>query len=299
MPYSSEFEAAVGGFLQNYAAVRGLKIQEGEAADRRRQAKRADQMARVQMNEAGYDEIQMPTIQAPPGQNFAQKVGRFLSGPEQPDTIVMKTHPSTRETEIAGNQQFETGRDQSHFKNDLAVEELRGALQSRLDANRQTHEDARNRDDNSTRLAVAGMEKGARREVLNAGLRDAFFDQAVAASGGDPVRAQTNVGTYQMADAIKFKASRADYYAAAARYNDRKAELTREGIASRGGGGFMPPPGVKPPTGRPASNTPKTAVQPSSGSLAPLADVDRQAAQKDPGFAAHLQSLGYVKGRDF
>jgi hypothetical protein len=294
----SAFEAAVAGFLQGYGTVSGIRQQRQEAADRSRAANRADQMARIQINEAGYDEVPMPKIEAPPGQNILQKVGRFLSGPEQPSSIVVKTHPSVRETEISGAQQFETGRDQARFGNERAVTELQGALQARLDANRQAHEDARNAADNRTRLAVAGMEKGSRSDVLKASLRDAFFDQAVAAANGDPVQAQRNVGTYQMSDAVKFKASRADYYAAAARYSDRKAELTREGIAARGGS-FMPPPGVKPPAGRPASNPTKQAVQPSQGTLVPLGASDKQAAQKDPGFAAHLQSLGYVKGRDF
>jgi hypothetical protein len=297
MPYSSEFEAAVGSFLQNYAASKGLRSQQSEQRIRERQANRADQMAQVQMNEAGYDVLPMPKIEAPPGQNFAQKVGRFLSGGgDESDSIVMKTHPSVRESEIAGEHQFDLSRDQARFSNDRAVEELKAALQSRIEQSRESAADRRNNADNATRLQVAGMDKSVQRDKLDAGERDAFFDQAVAASNGDPVRAQTNVGTYQMPQAVRFKASRADYYAAAARYRDRKAELTREGIEARGGGGgFLPPPGVKPPP----TATPRTSVQPSAGTLKPLAESDKQAAQKDAGFAAHLASLGYMKGRDF
>jgi hypothetical protein len=314
MPYSSGFEAAVGNFLQTYAGMRGLQQQAGEAADRRRQAKRADQLGQIEMADRGYTTLQMPTVQPP---SFEQGVGRrvlngvrdFLSGgPDEPSSIVMKVSPSIREGEIANEQQFTTGRDTARFSNDRAVEELRGAIQTRLDANRQTHEDARNAADNRTRLAVAGMEKGAQREHIDAGLRDSFFDQAVAASNGDVQAAMQNVGKYQMASAVRYKASRADYYAAAARFRDRKAELAREGyqnreeIAAQRNAIWGPPPGIKPPPGirpvpvAPTGGKPGDIVLPNASTPRPaLKSVDLAHAKRDPGFKEWLMRQGYTQ----
>lgn len=117
----SSFESLVGQFLNSYGMVKGMKRDQSEQKIREQAAKRADQLEQVKLNEAGYDRLTMPTIQAPPpgDQNFAQKVGGFLSdhfgSKDQPQEIVMKTHPSAHDEDVANEQQFITGRDERAF----------------------------------------------------------------------------------------------------------------------------------------------------------------------------------------
>lgn len=300
MPYNSGFEAAVGSFLQNYAAMRGLKQQDQESALRKRQADRADQMQQIQMGEAGYDVLPMPKVEQPPGQSFFQRVGHFLAGGDaEPGSIVMKTHPSVHEQDVASEHEFQTSRDQSVYNREMAVEKLRASINAATERMRQDREDARNNADNATRLKVAGMENAPRMAATQRGEREALADSAVEAAGGDYMKAGQILATNRPGDAVRVGMTDADLQAAAQRFADRRAQLTREGIESREGmaairaGSFMPPPGVAPPPGRATSPSPPLVK------LAPLAESDKQAARSNPAFAAHLQALGYKPGVDF
>lgn len=289
----SSFESLVGNFLNSYGAVKGIQRDRSEQAIREQQAKRQDQMAQVQLDEAGYSRLTMPTIGPPPDESFTQKVGRFLSGgTPAPSEVIVKTHPSAHDTDVANAQAFETSRDTAHYANERAIEELKIAAQT-----------AESRNRNKTAITVAGIDHDAQSRALEDKQRTEFFDNAVAEAGGDPVQAMKNVERFQMPQAKKYGATRMDYHAAAARRNApgeelKKAraelDLQRAGQVA-GQSQFMAPPGVKPPPGpKTAAPSPTAAAR-----LSPLADTDKQAAQKDPGFASHLQSLGYVKGRDF
>lgn len=230
MPYSSGFEAGVGQFLQNYAAMKGLKMQQGEADDRRRAMKRADELQKVQLDQAGYDVLPMPKIERPPAQGFAQNVGRFLSdhfggGSPEPGEIVMKTHPSQHEKDVAESEAFTTSRDAAAFGQQQAIEQLRAGIAASQERYRQGQENSRNNADNATRLQIAGMERGAQARKLDNDERDAFFDSAVEAAGGDAVQAMKNAERFQKAKAVQYHATRTDYHAAAARYRDRRAAL--------------------------------------------------------------------------
>jgi hypothetical protein len=188
--YVSPFEAAVGNFLSSYAAMKGLRMQQGEAADRRKQAQRADQMARIQMNEAGYDEVQMPTIEAPPGQSWAQRIGRMISGgPEQPGSIVMKTHPSIHEQDLAGERDFITGRDTANFAHQDLLEAIKAKNERALNADRESGADRRNTQDNATRLQSTAMEVAPRTRALTNDERASFAHDAVWAAQGSGVAA--------------------------------------------------------------------------------------------------------------
>ena len=137
-PYPpSSFESGVAAFLNSYSLVSGIKADKQAAADRKRAADNADAMQQVQLKEAGYDRITMPTIQAPPNpdQSFAQKVGGYLSnhfggGNDMPSEVLMKTHASARDTEIANAQTYQTGRDTAAQKSASDSATHRGAMES-------------------------------------------------------------------------------------------------------------------------------------------------------------------------
>ena len=230
----SSFESAVAGFLQAYGTVSGIKADKQAAADRKRAADNADAMQQVQLKEAGYDRITMPTIQAPPSpdQSFAQSVGHtlknyFSGGSDQPSSIIMKTHPSARDTEIAGNQTFELGRDQAHFTNERDVATIREQAANTRNQNTINAENTRATARNATDVQVAGLNHEIQARALFQGQRDKFFTDAVAAAGGDPVQAMKNVEQFQMPQARAYRATRTDYHAAAARLNAPAEELKK------------------------------------------------------------------------
>lgn len=248
----SPFAAAVGSFLQTYSTVSGIKQDKQAAADRKRAANRADELQRIQMDQAGYDEITMPTIEAPPPQNFEQGVAQhlrqfFSGGPDEPGSIVVKTHPSAHDTDMQA--QFQNERDLESMREAIATNRFNAtqAGENARAAATQSGENARSAANNATSLKVAGIDHSVQAQALADRQRTEFFDTALQAAGGDAVQAMSNVEKYQMPQARKFGATRTDYHAAAARYRDSKAALTREGIdaaneraAARGGTQILP-----------------------------------------------------------
>ena len=287
----SPFEAAVAGFLGSYGAAKDRRAQSAELALRKRQADAADQEAQVRLNEAGYDRITMPTIQAPPDQSFASKVGSYLSGgPDQPSTIVMKTHPSGSDEAAARNEAFITGRDATAQQNARDIEQMRTAIETQRFNATQAGEDRRAAAAQAGENYRAGLSRATTKAALGQTAKHSVVDDAIDATGGYAERAWNSIPAKMKA---QYGITITDMNAGTQRFMDRKAQLTREGIAGQNdraaakGGGFLGAgPGVAPP---PAA----------AGGLAPLAPSDKQAAATDPGFAAHLVQRGYVKGRDF
>jgi hypothetical protein len=230
----SNFESLVGSFLQSYTAMKASRRADAEQDIRDRQAKRADQLQRIQLDESGYDEIPMPKIGPPPGQSWTQRLGRMISGgPEQPAAIVMKTHQSSRERELANASAARVADREDQQSYGLELEGVRARDARALQAEREAGADRRNREDNAASLRRTSIEVAPRAQAQTDQQRREFFDNAVAAAGGDAVQAMKNVEQFQLPLARKFGATRIDYHAAAARYRDSRAALTRESIASR------------------------------------------------------------------
>jgi hypothetical protein len=219
----SSFEALVGSFLKSYSAVKGIQHDAAEQKIRQRQADRADQMQRIQMDEAGYDEIAMPTIEAPPGQSFAQKVGRFLSGgPEQPGPIVMKTHQSQREREIQ-----DAGAAHTADREDTQAYGLE------LEALRAKNDRERTAMNNRTQIQVAGMQKqpNAQDATKNdLAIKHQVINDAIDATSG---RAQEAYDQLPADVKRKYRIGANDMNAGVERWRNSRAMLAREGIQSR------------------------------------------------------------------
>lgn len=175
MPYPpSSFESMVGNFLNSYGAVKGIQRDRSEQAIREQAAKRQDQMAQVQLDEAGYDRLTMPTIGAPPDQSFAQKVGRFLSGgTPAPSEIIVKTHPSAHDTDVANAQAFETSRDTARFGQQTLLEGIKAQQAAALEKARQDAENQRASGHDAARIKAAGISATARGPNTMTGLTHA------------------------------------------------------------------------------------------------------------------------------
>jgi len=313
----SPFEAAVAGFLGTYGASKDRQKQSAELALRKRQADTADQEATVRLANEGYSRITMPTIQAPPDQSFASKVGSFLHSQPEPSTIVMKTGPSAADEAAARNEAFITGRDTAAHQSAADVEAMRAAIQQQQFTATQAGEDRRAAAAQAGENYRAGLYRATSKAALGQTAKHSVVDDAIDATGGYARPAWNSIP-----DNVKkqYGLTITDMNAGTQRFTDRKAQLTREGIAGQNeraankGGGFLAPPGVKPPP--PVSSAVATTAgdprgaasapipgprspRPQTAPLQPLADSDKQAATQDPAFAAHLASLGYVRGRDF
>lgn len=237
MPYPpSGFESAVGGFLQGYSTVSDIRQRKQAAAAQKKASERADQMQKVQLDQAGYDEITMPKIEAPPDQNFMQRVGHFLMHRnDEPQSIVMKTHPSVHETDVQNQQTFARSQSEASFANQRAIEDLRAAISARDTSVREAGADRRNDADNATSLRIAGMNNAPRQQQTALEDKHAFIDDAIAASGGNALTAIHNIASNPrlMARAQALGLNRFDYAAGEQRFSDRRAQLSREGIQSR------------------------------------------------------------------
>jgi len=275
--------------LGTYNAGKGRQQQQKEMALRQRQADTADQEATVRLANEGYTRLTMPTIGPPPDQSFASKVGSYLSGgAPQPTSIVMKTGPSSADEAATRNEAFITSRDTAISARDLQVAGVRVAGETARDAADRASREKIAADAQAGENYRAGLYRQTTKAALGQTAKHQVIDDAIDATGGyaRPALEQIPADVKK-----KYRIGAADMNAGTQRFMDRKAQLTREGISERAtaaanrGGGFLAPPGVKPPGG----TTP----------LAPLAPSDKQAAAQDPGFAAHLVQRGYVKGRDF
>lgn len=232
----SPFESAVGGFLQGYNTTSGIRQRKQEAALQKRQADRADQLAQVQLGQQGYDVLQMPKVEAPPDQNLFQKVGFWLQHRnDEPQSIVMKTHPSVHETDVQNQESFAREQAQAGFSNQRAIEELRAAISAKELAAREAGADRRNREDNATSIRVAEMNNAPRQQQTALEDKHAFIDDALAAAGGNALTAIHNVASNPklLARAQALGLNRFDYAAGEQRFGDRKAQLSRETIQSR------------------------------------------------------------------
>ena len=310
----SGFEQGVAAFFGTYNAGKEQQRQQQEQALRKRQADAADQEAQVRLNEAGYDRITMPTIQAPPDQSFASKVGSFLhGGPAEPSTIVMKTHPSGADEAAARNEAFITSRDTAHFQTERDLGQMKAAIEQQRFNATQAGLDRRAAGVQAGENYRAGLYRATSKAALGQTAKHSVVDDAIDATGG---YAKPAWDAIPPAVRKQYGLTSTDMNAGTQRFMDRKAQLTREGIAGQNeraaakGGGFLAPPGVKPPPVSSAAPMPadqrgvaEPAIagphSPRAAPLQPLADSDKQAATKDPAFAAHLASLGYVRGRDF
>jgi hypothetical protein len=319
----SPFEAAVAGFLGTYGASKDRQKQSAELALRKRQADTADQEATVRLANEGYSRITMPTIQAPPDQSFASRVGSFLHGGlDQPSSIVMKTGPSSADEAATRNEAFVTSRDVTSQANARELESMRAAIAANAQAADDRRAAAAQTGENTRAAAAqagenyrAGLYRATSKAALGQTAKHSVVDDAIDATGGYAERAWNSIP-----DNVKkqYGITVTDMNAGTQRFTDRKAQLTREGIAGQNeraaakGGGFLAPPGVKPPPPvssavAPTAGDPRGAASapipgprsPRAAPLQPLADSDKQAATQDPAFAAHLASLGYVRGRDF
>lgn len=219
----SGFEALVGNFLSSYAQMKGLKMQQRESDQRAQQAKTADQLAQIQMNEAGYDRISLPKIEAPPDQGFFSKVGHFLSGgPEQPGLIVMKTHQSTRERETQDARTAHVADVAESERFDLELEGIKAA-----------NERERTRMNNRTQITVAGMQKqpnaqDATKDEID--IKHQIIDDAINANGGYAQKAYDQIpGDVKR----KYRIGATDMNAGTQRFTDRRAALAREAVQSR------------------------------------------------------------------
>lgn len=299
MPYPpSSFESGVAGFLNTLSAVQGIKANKQETRIRKQAADRADQMEQVKLDEAGYDRITMPTIEAPPDQSFAQSVGSYLSkhfrGGDEPQSVVMKTHPSAHDTNVANEQAFITSRDAVHFQTERDLEGMKAALAVKLERDRQTQENSRSAANNRTSIAVAGIDHSVQERAFAQKERQQVIDDAIGAAGGHAKQAWDSIPP---AVRKKYGLTSIDMNAAVDRRNAPAEELKRaraELDLQRAGqisaqSTFLP--GVKPPPAAPVGVAPLGRQ--------PLAASDKAAAQKDAAFAAHLKSLGYVKGQDY
>jgi hypothetical protein len=235
MPYPpSNFEALVGSFLQSYTAMRASRRADAESDIRDRQAKRADQLQRIQMDEAGYDEIAMPKIGPPPDQGFFGKVGQFLSGgPDQPGPIVMKTHQSTREREQIDARAAHLADVSEQERYGLELEGIRAANARKLEAERQAGDMARTVANNRTQLQVAGIQKqpnlqDATKDDL--AIKHQVINDAIDATGGHAQEAYDQLP----ADVKrKYRIGANDMNAGVERWRNSRAMLTRETIQSR------------------------------------------------------------------
>jgi hypothetical protein len=283
----SGFEQGVAAFFGTYNAGKEQQRQQQEQALRKRQADTADQEAQVRLNEAGYDRITMPTIQAPPDQSFASRVGNFLhGGPAEPGSIVMKTHPSVRETEIAGARQAHLTDVAASDQHDLMMEALRAADARKLEADRNAGADRRNNADNATRVQTTGMEVAPRIRAQAADEKAIFAHDAVWAAQGSGVDAIKAVmaDPRQMARAKTLGITPIDYAKAQQDFGDRFTAKSK----GEGGGTMLP---------HDLNGAPITA--PGGGSQRPLTSAEKGQAQRDPAYAAQLSGAGYKKGVDF
>lgn len=301
MPDQSGFAAAVGGFLQGYQATSQIKAD--RAAERRKDAalRMQQQEEDLRLQQAGYDRLTMPTVEAPPNPdaNFVQRLGSTLAKPfrhqAEPQSILVKTHPSAAESSLAAQQQFEADQNAAKI-----------GAQRDIAAGIQAGENSRTVATNAARIREAQIAANADHErvaVASVNQRDAdrarIIDEAIEAGGGDFMKAGSILASNNPAAAFKYKITTSDLQAAADRYRDRKAQLTREGYQSRediaaqrnGGAGFLPAGILKPGVVTQDTSRPQH--------LAPLSDTDKQAAARDRDFAKHLQDLGYRQGVDF
>ncbi|MDQ6689069.1 MAG: hypothetical protein M3Z18_00975 [Gemmatimonadota bacterium] len=290
----SPWEAGVAGFLNSYAAMKGLRIQEQDAADRKQAATDADQLNQVRLGEAGYTRQTMPKIEAPPDQSFEQKIGSFLSnhfgsGSSEPSSFLVKDHPSVRESEIANEQTFDLTRDAAHFKNERDIEGIRAAIETNRTNKVIAAENTRSAANNRTSIAVANIDHATQHEALGNTEKHAVVDDAINATGGYAQNAWN-----QIPDATKkkYNLTPLDMNAGTQRFMDRKAELARESnatrediAAQRGGTQIMP---RDPTSGQPITPPSPPGISGRSGSGAQQgADWDRAAAAakaqgKDP-----------------
>ena len=233
------------GFFRRTEHGQWYQADRQAARDRKRAADNADAMQKVQLDEAGYDRITMPTIQAPPGQNFAQKVGSYLSGgSDQPTSIIMKTHVSAHDTDVANAQSFELARDSAHFKNERDIEAMRTAIEAQRFNATQAGEDRRAAAAQAGENYRAGLYRATSKAALGQTAKHSVVDDAIDATGGYAERAWNSIPA-----SVKkqYGLTLTDMNAGTQRFTDRKAALTREGIdaaneraAARGGSGMLP-----------------------------------------------------------
>lgn len=248
-PYPpSNFAAAVGSFLDSYALVSGIKSQRRMDRMAMQRAESEKAVRQADLYDRGYTEQKMPEILRPPATSWEQSVGRFLKdrlggGPEEPGTFLTKTHPSVRETEIAGARQAHVADVAEEERYGLMLEGVKAADARKLEADRNAGDTERTRMSNATSLRVAGMN----REPTAMQARDDREAQTVA---GVERAIQAANGNAQVAHQLYHAANRgqnvpAEYFMAAAqRFTERKAVLaeadrqSREGIAAtrRGSG---------------------------------------------------------------
>lgn len=227
--YSSGFEAAVGGFLQGYGTVRGMRRENAEDARREREARQASRMREIQMAESGYQEVDFTVPTVEPRRNFIQSIGHKLRGSPEPerDVRLLKMGPSASERLAAQNREFQIADredTQAHAATGWAREDARAVADR---AARATEAEASRR----TQLGVAGIYAGASQRAdarANAETdreqRDQFLNELAAATNGNPrammglVEARPDL----MAKARRWKIPGFAYSAAANAFQERK-----------------------------------------------------------------------------
>jgi len=249
MPYSpspnsyppSGFASAVGNFLDSYGQVKGIQARNQDAADRKRASDDADRQAQIHEQEQGYTRLTMPTVGASPDQSWESKIGRFLHGGDPaPSTILMKTGPTQRETEIANAEQYQTGRDTAITARDLQVAGVRVAGENARDTADRTSRERIAAAAQSGENYRAGLSRATTKAALGQTAKHSVVDDAIDATGG---YAKPAWDAIPPAVRKQYGLTSTDMNAGTQRFMDRKAALTREGIDARAankGGTFVP-----------------------------------------------------------
>ena len=303
--------------MQGYSLVSGIKHQKKEDRLAKQRADAADQEAQVRLNEAGYTRITNPVVSplrhitgtdaqglvqlsgpnlptsgpapsADPNRSFAQRIGDFLRGgnDQSDNSIIVKDHPSVRETEIAGARQAHLTDVAASDQHDLMMEALRAADARKLEADRNAGADRRNNADNATRVQTTGMEVAPRAAALREQQQATFAHDAVWAAQGSGVDAIKAVmaDPRQMARAKALGITPIDYAKAQQDFGDRFTAKSK----GEGGSTMLP---------HDLNGAPIAA--PGGGSQRPLTPAEKGQAQRDPAYAAQLSGAGYKKGVDF
>lgn len=228
---ASSFESAVGGFLQGYSTVRDMRRQNAEDARREREARAAERMRQITLENEGYKEEAVPAAPEP-RRNFMQSIGHTLRGRPEPeqDTRLVKVGPSRAER-IAEAQR--------EFQRTMQDDEQAAALER--DAARQAFEATQGDLTRQTTLAQAGIYAGQSRAAnaradaeAEREARDRFLSDLFWSTDGSGRAMNQRVINHPglLAQAQRFRIGAHEYDAAARRFRGGE-ELRRATVQSR------------------------------------------------------------------
>lgn len=309
-PLASAINAAIGSFT----AVRQAKKENA-----RYNAETAAREASAKQHQANIDRDRQDKLDAETRDREAKKAEAMLSrGISMVPTATgsggfgasfQKIGPSDAQAKIAAAIQQATMTDEAKFTatrgRDLA--DLQGTarvlgvpfegkeyseLKALVDQAEATAKATRERTEfEGRKLFEEGLVRGRPKEAgqPSANARESFADTFVEAAGGNVQAAMAAAEQQRKGEAGRLGMTRADYFAAANRYKRRSAIDEKRAAPATSTGALLAEMLAET---APRGSTP-AAPAAATATLPPLTAEEKDAAAKDPGFKAFLQSKGY------